>query len=174
MPYTHIDPLASAAQFCLNNEGTMRKLTSFLMLTAIAASTSAFAAPADTLEANRAAMGGARWDDKLTSTTDYAYSGQGLTGKVTSRADLKAGYWVDNFVSGPLAQMNGFDGVHAWLKDPSGAISQQDGGDQRQLAVNEGYRRANLWWRSDRGGAAIADDGQKTDGGTTYDVLTVT
>ncbi len=152
----------------------MRKLTSFLMLTAIAASSSVFAAPADTLDANRAAMGGAHWDDKLSSTSEYAYSGQGLTGKVTSRADLKAGYWVDNFVAGPLTQMNGFDGAHAWLKDPSGAITQQDGGDQRQLAVNDGYRRANLWWRSDRGGAAIVDDGEKTDAGATYDVLTVT
>jgi hypothetical protein len=152
----------------------MRKLTSFLMLTAIAASSSAFAAPADTLEANRAAMGGGHWDGKLTSTTEYAYSGQGLTGKVTSRADLKAGYWVDDFVAGPLNQANGFDGTHAWLKDPSGAISQQDGGDQRQLAVNEGYRRSNMWWRSDRGGAAITDDGQKTSAGATYDVLTIT
>ena len=53
-------------------------------------------------------------------------------------------------------------------------MTVQEGGDQRVLAVNEGYRRANLWWRADRGGAAIADDGTKSENGNSYDVLTVT
>ena len=152
----------------------MQKLHAALLLTALAAAPSAYAAPADVLSANKAAMGGSIWDDKATGKTEYAYAGQGMTGKVTSLADLRNGYWVDSFTIGPASGANGFDGVHGWSKDPSGTITQQDGGDARQLAVNDGYRRANLWWRDDRGGAAIVDDGQKQDGGTTYDVLTVT
>jgi membrane-associated protease RseP (regulator of RpoE activity) len=150
----------------------MRKLASALMLSAFAAGTSAYAAPADILDANKAATGG--WDGKKTMTVEYAYSGQGMTGKVTSRDDLSNGYWVDTFAIGPATGANGFDGQHGWGKDPSGTITLQDGGDARQLAVNEGYRRANMWWRSDRGGAVIVDDGQKSDGGVSYDVLTVT
>jgi hypothetical protein len=152
----------------------MPKFTTAFVLTALAASTSVYAAPADVLDANRTAMGGAAWNGKLSVTVEYAYSGQGLTGKVTSRADLGNGDWSDNFALGPMTGAQGFDGAHAWAKDQSGTVTQQDGGDQRQLAINEGYRRANLWWRADRGGAGIVDDGEKSDGGRNYDVLTIT
>lgn len=152
----------------------MRKLASALMLSAFAAGTSAYAAPADILDANKAAMGGAAWDGKKTVTVDYAYSGQGMTGKITSLDDLNHGYWADNFAIGPATGANGFDGNHAWAKDQSGTVTLQDGGDARQLSVNEAYRRANLWWRSDRGGAVVVDDGKKSEGGVSYDVLTIT
>jgi PDZ domain/Aspartyl protease len=153
----------------------MRKLTSALLLTAVTiAAAPAFAAPADILDANKAATGGSAWDGKGSTVAVYAYSGQGLTGTVTSRADLAHGYWADDAIIGPATQANGYDGEHAWAKDPSGTITLQDGGEQHALAVNDGYRRANLWWRADRGSAEIVDDGEKQDSGATYDVLTVT
>ena len=130
--------------------------------------------PAQILDANKVAAGGSAWDSKPTLKVDYAYSGQGMTGKVESLDDLQGGRWADNFAIGPATGANGFDGAHAWSKDPSGTVTVQDGGDQRQLATNEGYRRANIWWRADRGGAQIVSDGEKTDGGDRYDVLTVT
>ena len=151
----------------------MRNLTSILALT-LAMSAPALAAPQTILDANKAASGGQAWDNKEAETIDYAYSGQGLTGKVTSRADLAHGYWTDDVAIGPVTQANGFDGAHAWMKDASGTVTQQDGGEQRQLAVNEGYRRANMWWRADRGGAAIVEQGTKSEGGQTFDVLAVT
>ena len=150
----------------------MKTFITAVALTALAGSV--YAAPADILAANKTAMGGSAWDSKRSTVMHYAYSGQGLTGTITSRNDLSTGYWTDDAAIGPATQANGFDGEHAWAKDPSGTVTLQDGGEQRQLAVNDGYRRANLWWRSDRGGAEIVDDGQKTDGGATYDVLTVT
>jgi hypothetical protein len=150
----------------------MKKLITAAALTLLAGSV--YAAPADILAANKAATGGSAWDGKQSALVHYAYSGQGLTGTVTSRNDLSFGYWADDAVLGPATQANGFDGDHAWAKDPSGTVTQQDGGEQRQLAVNDGYRRANLWWHADRGGAQIIDDGQKKDGAATYDVLTVT
>ncbi len=152
----------------------MKKTTFLAAAAAIALAAPASASPADILDANKSAMGGAHWNGKLSSTSAYTYSGQGLTGKVTSRADLVHGYWTDDFAAGPLTQMNGFDGAHAWTKDTSGTVTQQDGGEQRNLAINEGYRRANMWWRADRAGAMIVDDGRKTEGGAHYDVLTVT
>ncbi|HXL98430.1 MAG TPA: aspartyl protease family protein [Rhizomicrobium sp.] len=153
----------------------MRKSLIALTLTALAATVSypALAAPsADAvLDANKDASGA--WNGKAALKLDYAYSGQGMTGKLESLDDLNSGRWADSFTIGPASGGNGFDGSHAWEKDPSGAVTVQDGGDQRQLAVNESYRRANLWWRADRGGAQVVSDGEKSDGGATYDVLTV-
>ena len=126
------------------------------------------------LDANRAASGGSAWDGKASLRLEFAYVGQGLTGTTTSLDDLNAGYWLDTFALGPATGANGFDGTHTWSKDPSGTITLQDGGEQLPLAINEGYRRANLAWRADRGGAAIVSDGEKTDGGASYDVLTIT
>lgn len=153
----------------------MRKTLAAFALTAVAASLPAHAAPSasDVLKANEAAIGTKPAGEPVLKT-DYAYAGQGMTGKVKSLSDTQNGWWTDNFTVGPAGGANGFDGTYSWGKDPSGTITLQEGGDQRQLAVNEGYRRANLWWRADRGGAAIADDGEKTDAGATYDVLTVT
>lgn len=151
----------------------MRKLFSLLASAMFAAGTPCIAAPADILDANRAAMGGAGWDGKSTADMEYAYSGQGMTGKVISKTDLQNGYWTEDYSIGPARGADGFDGVHAWEKDFSGTVTEQEGGDQRQLSVNEGYRRANLWWRTDRGGASIIDKGEKHEGGTTYDVLTI-
>ncbi len=150
----------------------MRLLFQGLLLTVVAAP--AMASPADVLNANRDATAGAAWSGKEAVVLQFAYAGQGLTGTVTSRADLRQGWWKDDVVLGPAAIANGFDGVHAWGKDQSGTVTVQEGGDQRTLAVNESYRRANLWWRDDRGGAAIVDDGKKQEGGAAYDVLTVT
>jgi hypothetical protein len=153
----------------------MRTNFAFLAIAASVAVTPSFAAsPADILAADKAASGGAAWDGKATLKAQYDYAGQGMTGKVTSLDDLSRGYWVDDVAVGPATQANGFDGAHAWQKDASGAVTNQDGGEQRQLAVNEGYRRANMWWQPGFGGAAIVENGEKSDGGTTYEVLTVT
>jgi membrane-associated protease RseP (regulator of RpoE activity) len=154
----------------------MRSTLAAIAVTALATvsySTLALAAPsaADVIAANRVAMG---IPAQPTVKIEYAYSGQGMTGKITSLDDLKTGMWVDDAVIGPASETQAFDGEHAWGKDPSGAVTQQDGGDNRAIAVNEAYRRANLWWQPSHGGAALVSDGEKTDGGNTYDVLTVT
>jgi hypothetical protein len=153
----------------------MRNNIAFLAFAASVAATPSFAAtPAEILAANKAASGGPAWDGKQTLKARYDYAGQGMTGKVTSLDDLARGYWVDDVAIGPATESNGFDGAHAWAKDASGAVTNQDGGEQRPLAVNEGYRRSNAWWRKDFGGASVVQDGEKTDGGASYEVLTVT
>lgn len=146
----------------------------FAFAASVAAAPAYASTAADILAANKAATGGKAWDGKATLKAEYDYAGQGMTGKITSLADLANGTWADSAAIGPATQSNGFDGAHAWEKDPSGAVTNQDGGDQRPLAVNEGYRRSNMWWRGDFGGASIALDGEKKDGGTAYEVLTVT
>jgi hypothetical protein len=97
-----------------------------------------------------------------------------MTGKIVSITDVRDGRFVDDAKIGPATETQGFDGKDAWSKDTSGSVTVQSGGDTRLLAVNEAYRRANLWWRADRGGALIVSDGEKQDSGAVYDVLTIT
>lgn len=153
----------------------MRTTLAAIAVTALATvsySTLALAAsPAEILAANKAATG---TPDKASLRIDYAYSGQGMTGKVVSTDDLRNGNWTDDAAIGPATQAQGFDGTHAWARDPSGSVTLQDGGAMRQISVNEAYRRANMWWRPGFGGAAVVSAGEKTDKGNSYDALTVT
>jgi len=153
----------------------MRKTHLAIILAALVAQAPVYAATqiADILAANHAATGGSAWNGKLTLDSEYAYSGQGLTGTTSSLVDLQRGAFVDSYDLGPTRGTSGFDGTHAWEKEQSGTVTTQEGGDVRQLAVNEVYRDQNVWWRPDHGGAQITSKGQKVDGGKTYDVLTV-
>ena len=157
----------------------MRRTFAAIAVSALASlflATPARAAPsvANILSANKAASGGSAWDDKVTLSADYIYFGQGLTGTTHSLTDLKNGRTESNYSIGPATGANGFDGTNAWEKDTSGTITLQQGGDALVLAVNNAYRSSGKWWRADRGGASIVDDGEKTIAGATYDVLTVT
>jgi len=128
---------------------------------------------AQVLAANQAATAGNHWEAKDRLELHYAYSGQGLTGRTAFTQDLQRGRFVDRWEVGPSHTTTGFDGKKAWEVESSGTATPQEGGDVRQLAVNEAYRLQNLWWRSDRGGATITDAGCKSDGGKPYDVLIV-
>jgi hypothetical protein len=102
---------------------SMRTIVQALLLTTFLA-VPAIASPADILDANRDAMAaGGVWSDKQVLASEYAYTGQGLTGSIHSRADLRHGWWVDNFEIGPATGANGFDGVHAWAKDRMAVLS---------------------------------------------------
>jgi hypothetical protein len=60
------------------------------------------------------------------------------------------------------------------MRDTSGANTPQQGGDRIPVAINEAYRRANLWWRPGHGGATITYNGREVVDGKTLDHLTVT
>ncbi len=152
-----------------------RSLLALAVLAAFAMQAPVRAADAaDILAANRTASGGSAWDGKASLQIDYTYAGQGLTGTTTSLQDLRRGAFVDSYRIGPTSGANGYDGSAAWLREPSGTVTFESGGDTLQLAVNEAYRDRNLWWRSDRGGASIEGPVRKSADGHDYDVLTVT
>lgn len=109
-----------------------------------------------------------------TLTLDYSFSGQGLSGTTRVVGDQAHGWFVASQDLGILKGANGYDGTHAWMRDMSGVPTPQDGGDKPALAINEAYREANLWWRSDRGGAAIEVKADETVNGAKADHLTVT
>ena len=142
-----------------SNRAWVMVLVSLLHGSAPALSQPALTA-ATILDANRAASGGATVP--ATIETEYAYSGSGLTGTMHSMTDRMTGAYVDRYVIGPSRGASGFDGQRAWMQDISGASTPQDGGDRRQVAVNEAYRNANRWWRADRRGARIERVGRET------------
>jgi hypothetical protein len=152
----------------------MSKLVISLACGLLAIGPALAATPDEILSANKAAMGGGAWDNRVTLKVDYAYSGQGLIGTTSSLEDLKRGAFVDSYNIPPTAGASGWDGEKAWEKEPSGTVTDQSGGDVIPLAITEAYQDQNLWWQPDRGGAQIVSAGQKTDGGATYDALTVT
>jgi len=115
------------------------------------------------LAANRTASGGDAWNGKATLSLKYTYVGQGLKGTTATTFELASGRFVDSYDLGAVSGANGFDGAHAWAKDPSGTVTAQDGGSTLPVAFNEAYRDANLWWRADRGGAAIVLETAKSD-----------
>ncbi len=147
-------------------------LTAAVTAAAVAGAAQAQPAAAEVLDANHAAMG-AGLDGKGALDVRYDYAGQGLTGEVRSTYDLQGGGFVDSQDVGPTTGGNGFDGQTAWMRDLSGAITPEAGGDIRQLAVNEAYRDGNLWWRADRGGAKIDALPGQASGDQAYDVLRV-
>ena len=126
------------------------------------------------ISANHAASGGPAWDNKSTLKLEYSYSGEGLTGTSSFLKDLKRGAFIDAFDIPPTRGATGFDGIRAWEKEPSGTISDQSGGDVIPLAITESYMDRHLWWKPNWGGARLVDEGQKTAGGHSYDVLSIT
>ena len=125
------------------------------------------------LDANRAACV-TSVSRKGTLRRDYLLVGQGLTGTAYSIVDLETGDFSEGYEQGPTSGGDGFDGKRPWMRDQSGAITPEEGGDMVALAVNNAYRNANLWWRANRGGAAIENLGTKSADGHEYDVLRVT
>lgn len=127
-----------------------------LLLLGVLATPAAAGTVDDILAANKMASGGDAWNGKDALSLKYDYAGQGLSGKTTATFELTSGRFVDSYDVGVASGANGFDGAHAWAKDPSGTVTMQDGGETLPLAFNEAYRDANLWWRADHGGAVIA------------------
>jgi hypothetical protein len=152
----------------------MRLKVAFVSAALALASAARAADPGAILDANHQASGGAAWARKASVSLQYAYSGQGLTGVVGTRYDLGSGAFVDSYDLGVNTGGNGFDGRQAWMRDPSGAITPQAGGDTRLLAVNEAYRDANRWWAPDRGGARIESLGERSEDGGRFAVLSIT
>jgi hypothetical protein len=150
----------------------MSKTFIAFLLSSTFATSALAASPAGILAANKAAMGD--WNGKATLKVEFAYSGQGLTGTSSSLEDLRRGAFVDTYDIPPQAGSTGWDGTKAWEKEPSGTATDQAGGDVIPLAITEAYQDRNLWWLPDQGGAEIISAGQKTDGGTSYDILNVT
>ena len=130
--------------------------------------------PATVLNAYRTASGGDAWNGKAVMKIESKLTGQGLTGTDTSITDLRTGNSVERYTLGPASGAEGFDGKDAWEQRPNGEVNLQKGGDALQLALNQAYKNANLWWRADFGGAKVAALADQPCGEATCAVLEIT
>ncbi len=146
--------------------------TSALCTAGAAQSQSPAATAAAVLTAHHAAVGD--MPAKGAARFDYSHVASGLTGVLTDRVDLATGAYAEDEAAAGIRDANGFDGRTPWQMDISGAYTDQMGGDRLPTAISAAYRYANLWWRADRGGAAIVYAGREAQGGKAFDRLTVT
>jgi len=148
------------------------KLLTVVVLLAFFA-TSAVAQTAEAVvQANQAAMGD--FPREGTLRVQYAVEVSGLKGTATYTIDLATGGFVDELDTDPLSSATGFDGKTPWMREISGVPVRQEGGDRIRVATNEAYRNANLWWRTDRGGAQLSYVGREKADGRQLDHLAVT
>ena len=148
------------------------KLLTVVVLLAFFA-TSAVAQTAEAVvQANQAAMGD--FPREGTLRVQYAVEVSGLKGTATYTIDLATGRFVDELDTDPLSSATGFDGKTPWMREISGVPVRQEGGDRIRVATNEAYRNANLWWRTDRGGAQLSYVGREKADGRQLDHLAVT
>ena len=146
----------------------------FLMLAAPAPAAAVANTPTveSILEANYRAVGTAPPTGTL--TLEYTQKQSGLTGTAMHAIDIASGAYSERTDSKVISEARGFDGRVPWQTDVSGVSTDQLGGDRVPVAVNQAYRNANLWWRSDRGGAQIAYLGRENIDGHEADHLVVT
>ena len=129
-------------------------------------------APTDILAANHAAVGDPT--PHQAALLEYQYDGSGLHGLKTEQTDLTTGAYVETTVAGGLTEGDGYDGATPWQRDISGTFTPQQGGDRIPSAIDSAYRRANLWWRADLGGATVVYLGSEREGSVSLDHLAVT
>jgi PDZ domain/Aspartyl protease len=103
----------------------------------------------------------------------YRQITSGLTGTLTARVDLDTGAYVEETEAEGVNEAQGFDGKTPWQRDISRAYTPQEGGDRIPSAVDSAYRRANLWWRADHGGAVIVYVGRDTGAARNLEHLSV-
>ncbi len=124
------------------------------------------------LAANRAAVGDAPPRSALTLV--YRYGSSALTGTLIDRIDLATGAYVETRDLSGVTDGDGFDGKTPWQRDISNTYIPEQGGDRIPTAIDSAYRRANLWWRADHGGAVVVYIGRETESGRTLEHLAVT
>ncbi len=101
-------------------------------------------------------------------------TGAGLSGTADSWADRTTGAVAVYSKLGPISQDLGFDGREQWTRDAKGVVWVDGSVGGHGSAVNEAFRDTYALWTPGYGGATVTADGEKTDGGVTYDVLTIT
>lgn len=129
----------------------MRPILLATALLVLAASSSARAADSkDALSRFKDVSGGARWDAITSLHATYAVAASGLHGRTESWGDVRRGRYVSRYALGPMKGAEGFDGSRAWTQDTAGQVRIEEGGESREAAADEAYRRSLAFWYPQR------------------------
>jgi len=153
-------------------------LATFVTVLGLLAGPAAAAPPegsaSDVLSRVKEASGGKAWDAVLTVRTKSTLATGGMTGPVESWDDVRKGRYIDTVEIGPMWQAQGFDGTIAWIQDTSRQASKSEGGDEREGAANEAYRRSLSYFFPDRRPATLEPPATKEEGGRQFQVVRIT
>lgn len=128
----------------------------------------------DILAKSKQAMGGNAWDAIRTTHSMGKLATGGLTGQGESWEDNLTGHYADRYQLGPASGAEGFDGKTVWSTDTSGQPRLEGGGEERQAAADEAYRRCFAYWFPERWSAQIEYSGEKEEQGKRFFVVRIT
>jgi hypothetical protein len=154
----------------------MRKLIvlGFLFTLACILPTLAATSAQEILDKAKQASGGDAWNTIHTTHATLTLKTSGLNGNLEIWEDNVAGHSVVRYKMGPATGAEGFDGKVVWSQDSSGQPLADEGGEARQGAANEAYRRTHAYWFPERWRAQVEYSGEKQDKGKNFFVLRIT
>jgi hypothetical protein len=129
---------------------------------------------AQLVAASGEALGVASIASVKTVRLDVNISAVGLTGTGTEWIDLRDGRFAESANLGPFVALDGFDGRVAWNADQTHLVWNTGGDSGRASEINQAYLASYALWQPQMSGAAVAWLGEKTAGGTAFDVLSIT
>ncbi len=130
--------------------------------------------PQDALARFKEATGGARWDAVATAHTVSSVEASGLRGRAESWDDVRRGRYVTRYTLGPMKGAEGFDGSTPWTQDTSGQVRIEEGGESREAAADEAYRRSLAYWYPQRWPATVEAAGERSEGSRRFSVVRLT
>jgi hypothetical protein len=126
------------------------------------------------LERARQVTGGDAWNGIRSSHTRVKVVTGGLTGSAESWDDVLTGRYVDRYALGPATGAQGFDGGVVWSQDSSKQVHAEEGGEEREAAANEAYRRSLSYWFPGRRAATVERSADQEEGGRRFQVVRIT
>lgn len=120
------------------------------------------------------ASGGAAWDGVSSFHTKANIKVGGLAGPVESWEDVIAGRYFSTFELGAFTGAQGFDGKTIWSQDSSKQARADEGGDAREGAMNDAYRRSMAYWFPQRWEGQIEEPVEKQQDGRKFYVIKIT
>ncbi|MGP8099884.1 MAG: aspartyl protease family protein [Candidatus Cybelea sp.] len=153
---------------------TLGAIAAAIVSTAPARAAGTDARVAQLVSASGDALGTASLASANTLRFDMNISAVGLTGTSTEWVNLRDGRFAESINLGPFVSLDGFDGRIAWNADQTHLVWNTGGDSGRASEINQAYLASYALWQPQMGGAAVSWLGEKTAGGTAFDVLSIT
>ncbi len=122
----------------------------------------------------KTASGGARWNSVETLRVDGTLSTGGLTGEYRAAQDLPTGRSNDSYKLGPIDGADGYDGAHAWERDPGDEVAALDTAESVQRARTQAWLDSRSFWFPDRMAATFGKVTARKLNGKNYRVIAAT
>ncbi len=122
----------------------------------------------------KATSGGAHWDDVHSWQGHGQLRSGGLSGDLHVTVDLAGGRSSDKYKLGPVDGADGYDGTHAWERDPGGEVAALDAPEALRRARSQAWLDSHAFWYPQRGAATYANGETRDLEGKSYLLITAT